>query len=1416
MLTRRGRRRLLLLTTVTVVAGAGVTTFNVIRAIQKSRLLDEARAQGLDAYERQDFATALEGDNLPFVVQHDKTDIDVMMAFADARAQQPLPGGRHIMEAIEYNEFARRLLGQSDRPDRGERLVTIHERLLELYQYAGLRHEARACAERLLDIDPDHIDALSSLARLALIDGEYDVAHGTADHLIDLQPDTMSWYELRIEAMRGRGDTPDDIIETCSTWAATHDGDARFDVLHAMMLLEFGRRSDVDPVLERVRSRGVRDERTLDRALRLFDALGRQEDAQAVIDSAMASTEDALWIQLTQVRRHWEAGRIDQAAAALPIDVDDASPEQRAAWQRLRAVIAIAQGREADARTMLRDLRENASFTDTRRWADAMLARFDLSPSTFRTTLERVDAAIMLRPKDPTLHFIRGEAYAAVDQHDRAMDAFRTAYRLQPQWLAPGSAYVMQGLTSGRVVDAYDVARDLLRRATTDRPEPYVLYARAHLALDAQGGTPDIIQASSGRPIELHTMLASMVEHVPEHADLLPLYVEALLRAERHGAARDIVQRIRHSVTAPVATRLRLADVCRRFNVDGRVPLIRGALRHTPRHIGATFALADAEADMGNVDGAMDIVASLLSRLDAETRSSADIVLRHAEFLADIESPSVRDVLKSAMSAHPDDLRPVRMTLDTPSAWQDEGLIDMAIDGLRSMLGEDDPAVRLVMARRLVRFHADDEKQLAAALTIIAGVLDVMPSSREALILMTEASLSGVSPSIDRAVTHLERAVSLNPMDANLLVLLIDLLQRQGSFDRASSYLTQLAMIDRERAGATTIELDLLMSHSDFTFAAQRAASLVDATSSIDDRLAFAELNRRAGDIAAAEETYESLLADHPKSSRIIRAMAGFYAATARLEEGAALIRTIDQSVPEREAALGLFYQQHRRDDLAEKHFQRALDEGRNNVDVRTALAISAVRGGDHDTARLHAIAGLTVEPENVPLRTMLGVIGLGTDASDRMASLESLREVLPDDAPWMRLFELLADVPVVDGQNQPRASHCARMLKLVEDMPDFMPAWQLAVELHRDADEHDDALELARRAANRFPTRPEPCAWGAELLASQRRWSAALPEALEWRRRTVDDLLPVDAFIAHLMLHLDRPRDARSHLATHEHRLVEASVREPKRFELWLRALVATNDVERAWRLITPLLDEDPRWSAMWIGMTSNVRHGIAYQILIRITPVIGSDPPLRLMLASAWNGYGRRQSGTEAYDIAERIIGDLPEDPAWSTDADLLLASIDEGRGRNAAAIRRYRAILDREPAHIIAMNNLAALLASDDRQADEAVELARAALEHRPDDPDLLDTLAGALLSAGRLSDAMAAVDRAIERRPGDPSFHLRAVRIMLANGSFDEAAVRLDHAEDLLDAQVAARERHREDFAELRNAVRRASAQATVDL
>uniref|UniRef100_Q01YQ8 Tetratricopeptide TPR_2 repeat protein n=1 Tax=Solibacter usitatus (strain Ellin6076) TaxID=234267 RepID=Q01YQ8_SOLUE len=128
-------------------------------------------------------------------------------------------------------------------------------------------------------------------------------------------------------------------------------------------------------------------------------------------------------------------------------------------------------------------------------------------------------------------------------------------------------------------------------------------------------------------------------------------------------------------------------------------------------------------------------------------------------------------------------------------------------------------------------------------------------------------------------------------------------------------------------------------------------------------------------------------------------------------------------------------------------------------------------------------------------------------------------------------------------------------------------------------------------------------------------------------------------------------------------------------------------------------------------------------------------------------------------------------------------------DAMGRKADAAAAYREVLELNPINGIAVNNLAYILAENGGDLDDALQLARRALELLPDLPEVSDTLGWIYLKKNQAARAAEIFSGLVEKHPFDISYHYRLGMALTqlgdnfaASGEL-RAALKLNPPEDL---------------------------------
>jgi tetratricopeptide (TPR) repeat protein len=164
------------------------------------------------------------------------------------------------------------------------------------------------------------------------------------------------------------------------------------------------------------------------------------------------------------------------------------------------------------------------------------------------------------------------------------------------------------------------------------------------------------------------------------------------------------------------------------------------------------------------------------------------------------------------------------------------------------------------------------------------------------------------------------------------------------------------------------------------------------------------------------------------------------------------------------------------------------------------------------------------------------------------------------------------------------------------------------------------------------------------------------------------------------------------------------------------------------------------------------------------------GMSPVIMKRGAAILAGSGDRENLPRARQVYERILATAPTD----VDGMLGLAIIAYQGGDRETAMRMYRDVLRQDESQVIALNNLAWLLAEKDPKDPQALELARKAVAIAPNNPEYHDTLGVILMRLeGKLSDARDELRKAYDLTPaGSPARARAALQLARVSEEFGD--------------------------------------------
>jgi cellulose synthase operon protein C len=580
------------------------------------------------------------------------------------------------------------------------------------------------------------------------------------------------------------------------------------------------------------------------------------------------------------------------------------------------------------------------------------------------------------------------------------------------------------------------------------------------------------------------------------------------------------------------------------------------------------------------------------------------------------------------------------------------------------------------------------------------------------------------------AQDYLAKAVQLVPKAALPRRLLAQAQLRAGKADRALATLGPLLESNAPDADVLTLagQAQLISGDSKAADASfTRAARIKPGDSGARTALALSQLAKpEAGKDATAFAELEHLAAED-KGSSVDMALISAYLRRNDVAGSLKAIDTLAAKQPQNPLADQLRGRiELRRGDTAaaRKSFERALGKDAAYVPALGALAALDLAEQKPLAARQRFEALLVKDPRNVQAMLALALIGAGTGAKPEEVQqwLDRAVSTAPDNA--------------------------AARLRLVDYLL-----------LRRQA---GPALDAARAAVAALPDDPE---------VLDRLGSAQLMDG--------HPLQAVTTFtkLAGLLPKSPRPRLrlADAQLAAGDTAGAAASVR---------RALEIAPDSQEALQAgITLALRDNKPEQAVALARGLQARRpdlALGFQLEGDIEANRknwdASAAAYRKALAKAQPGdaaqrlYGALVAGGKSAE-AERLSASWQREHPNDLGFVLYLGDVALEHNALTEAEQHYRALLARQPDHLLALNNLAYVLAMQKKPG--GVALAEKAVSLAPAQPGLMDTLAFCLAAEQQLPKALELQAKVVKQAPEAPEFRLQLARLQLQSGDKSSA-------------------------------------------
>jgi exosortase len=990
-----------------------------------------------------------------------------------------------------------------------------------------------------------------------------------------------------------------------------------------------------------------------------------------------------------------------------------------------------------------------------------------------------------------------GDAYAASRNWNKAAAAYEQAVRIDPNQVQSRLALARAWAAAGRPEMAVRHYEQAL--AQEDVPETWLLLASA--SLQQQVGLPP-----GNRNWETFDNALDRAKKADKESLTngwrLPL-IEAnqiVVRGEEQGKRDRAVQDATKLLRQAEEEYSESADF---FRALGPAYEELGAASDADRALGRFDELSDDRlpvylmrigllSSRTQYDEAEQIIRK---GLDEELPDEARAALRRALVQLRLQQDQVEEARQELERLHNDDPANITYVLQLAElalASEDYAKAERWENELQKeeLEGTDGAYWRYFKARRLVaQADASPDDPFAEATRLQEEIRRQRPNWPPAYVLSGLIFERRGNPS--QAIDAYESAVRLGERGVAVYERLITLLYQARSYPKADQYLLQLEDQIADSETLSSLEISLAASQRQFSRALAGARRAVDRKP--DDPMAWLNLGQLQ--LSAAEQVREA----DPSLQQQARE-------SLRKEAETSLRKAVELGPGDVRATNGLlayYLRTGQTDGAGEVLEGLAANSELSDLQRAVILAQGYALLGDREKAEPNFRKAFELAPDDVDLQMQVGTFLVSTDAEeaekrfnrvleidrtrgDARRQLAQLRATRGGEKGWKEAQGLLLSESSPDEKhlNQrllaallARRGNRKDAMQLLEELvkdprvstdTDLLLLARLYVDEGRscqDENERTSALRTARRhfitLAARADAKPEHVLTYVDYLLD----SNSFDEAAPW----VDKLEELSAGNANGMLTWlnvkARWLKSQGRISEIEPLIQKLGAQlldmlgenDEQKVALWLglgnvlSTVELHKEAEGFYRRLTKLSPD--RFGALAISLAKQGKMKEAIQLCLDAAETDDSAQSATVLTAVLMSG-----KPTEAdFKLAEPLLTKAAEDHPDNPNLLVSLASVRIVQERTQDAVSLYEKVLKQNSSHLVALNNLASLLAEQPGKTEEAIKHIDRAIDLAGRQPALLDTKAMALVHGGKPKEAVPLLEEAASSPNPDPRFY-----------------------------------------------------------
>ncbi|MBL8797680.1 MAG: tetratricopeptide repeat protein [Planctomycetia bacterium] len=1189
----------------------------------------------------------------------------------------------------------------------------VRRALTPLALQLGMHAEARPHVERLLQSAPDDPRVLYHLGRCQEADGDY--------------PQAADTYRRAIER-RGAAQAPF-VVESYQRRAA-------------LLRTQLKQPAEADKLLAEMTQAAP------DSAEAILFAAGRAAEQQ---DYATARqhlqrgierhpSQARLYLALAQVER--QAQQPPAEAAALRQGVK-ALPDSQAEQLFTLADLLADAGQAADVRAVVERLEKAGAPENGRLY---LQARLDMSANQWREASQKLERARALLARAPDIvkkaDVLLARCYEAQDNPDLQLTVSRRAVGLDPSWLPARASLATALLATGRFDEALDEHRKLAAQEASFR------LPLARLLIVQTLRRP----AAERRWAEVEAALDELARTEPDAADLPLLRAEVKTAQGQTDEARKLLEAARDRRPQQAALWLALANLSLQAKQPEQAQaLLTEAVKQAGDRV--EFRLAQARLLAGQATPAVE---QALAELEKNSeRFAAEERRQLFEGLAESAARAgaaerARQLWEKLAAEYPNDLAS-RLALFELAARQGQSRAADAkrlLDEVRRIEGDSGVRWRLAAVQWEIAQAAQGDRAAHAAEA--SRLLDEAAARRPSLPQLhgLRAQVFELQGDLEHALESYQEAVRRGDRRADVIRRAAQLLHQQKRYPEAASVIRQLPEGTPLTPELGRLSADLALRTDDRKSAAETAEQVAAKSTDFRDHVWRGQVHWAAGRPADAEAAFRracELAEQQPEPWLVLIVFLAGTEQKTRAEEIIGKLREKTKA-EQRSLALALAYEAIDQPAQAQKEYDQALKDRPADVEVLRSAA------------GFHMRQNRAVQAADL-LQRLLKPDVQASEAI-RTWARRSLAMTLAAQGGKARVDEalqLLDKQPSAAASATPDqraravilAAHPRRRLEAVGVLEDLrkrnalLPDDQfLLARLYEVQREDRRARELLVGLLAAQPDHPRYLAHHVRSLLA----ADEAPQAEIWLQR-LEKVRPQEVGTLELKVRLLQARGKKADAAAVALAYAETKNADTVLAASWLEDLGRFNEAEGLYRKAIELSQRPETTLALAGFLARQKRLEEMLQICDRAWQ---SCPPELVAFTCVASLRAATPKPEQVRQVEQWLAAALRKKPEsialWLAQSDLL-----EFQGQFDKAEKVHRQVLQRDPANVVSLNNLAWLLAFQNGKTDEALQLINRGIDEIGLVPHLLDTRGVILLRQGQTATALKDLQEAVAQAP-----------------------------------------------------------------